>query len=71
VLSRHVCDRLCVYLPVHRALEFCGADVVRLNHIGDWGTQFGMLIQHMAELRPEGLAASRDEDVADLQQLYR
>lgn len=52
-------------------LEFCGADVVRLNHIGDWGTQFGMLIQHMAELRPEGLAASRDEDVADLQQLYR
>lgn len=52
-------------------LEFCGAEVVRLNHIGDWGTQFGMLIQHMAELRPEGLAASKDEDVADLQQLYR
>lgn len=54
-----------------KSLEFCGAEVVRLNHIGDWGTQFGMLIQHMAELRPEGLAASRDEDVADLQQLYR
>jgi arginyl-tRNA synthetase len=54
-----------------KTLEFCGADVVRLNHIGDWGTQFGMLIQHMAELRPEGLTASRDEDVADLQQLYR
>lgn len=54
-----------------RTLEMCGADVVRLNHIGDWGTQFGMLIQHMAELRPEGLAATRDEDVADLQQLYR
>jgi len=58
-------DTLC------KTLEFCGAEVVRLNHIGDWGTQFGMLIQHMAELRPEGLAASRDEDVADLQQLYR
>jgi arginyl-tRNA synthetase len=58
-------DTLC------KTLEFCGADVVRLNHIGDWGTQFGMLIQHMAELRPEGLAASHDEDVADLQQLYR
>jgi len=28
-----------------RVLAFCGADVVRLNHIGDWGTQFGMLIQ--------------------------
>lgn len=54
-----------------RTLEYCGADVVRLNHIGDWGTQFGMLIEHMAELRPGGLAESRDEDVADLQQLYR
>eukprot|EP00878_Enallax_costatus_P002829 GHUV01003021.1.p1 GENE.GHUV01003021.1~~GHUV01003021.1.p1 ORF type:complete len:672 (+),score=213.86 GHUV01003021.1:232-2016(+) len=56
---------------ISKTLEFCGADVMRLNHIGDWGTQFGMLIEHMAELRPGGLAESRDEDVADLQQLYR
>lgn len=34
---------------VCKMLEFCGADVVRLNHIGDWGTQFGMLIHHMKE----------------------
>lgn len=34
---------------------------------GDWGTQFGMLIQYMAEKRPEGLNATSDEDVADLQ----
>lgn len=34
---------------------------------GDWGTQFGMLIQYMAEKRPEGLNAATDEDVADLQ----
>eukprot|EP00879_Flechtneria_rotunda_P008355 GHRR01008752.1.p1 GENE.GHRR01008752.1~~GHRR01008752.1.p1 ORF type:complete len:557 (+),score=163.22 GHRR01008752.1:140-1810(+) len=54
-----------------KTLDFCGADVVRLNHIGDWGTQFGMLIEHMAELRPSGLAQSQDEDVADLQELYR
>lgn len=54
-----------------KTLEFCGADVVRLNHIGDWGTQFGMLIEHMAELRTGGLAESCDEDVADLQVLYR
>lgn len=56
-----------------RALEMCGAEVLRLNHIGDWGTQFGMLIQHMGELRPEGLGAEggRDEDVADLMDLYR
>ncbi len=24
--------------------EFCGHDVMRVNHVGDWGTQFGMLI---------------------------
>lgn len=56
-----------------KVLEFCGADVVRLNHIGDWGTQFGMLIQHMAESRPEGLGeeGGKDEDVADLQKLYK
>lgn len=54
-----------------RVLEYCGADVVRLNHIGDWGTQFGMLIQHMAELRPGGLDEGKDEDVADLMALYR
>lgn len=48
-------------------------DVLRLNHIGDWGTQFGMLIEFMADQRPEGLGADggKEEDVADLQQLYR
>ena len=30
-----------------RILEFQGHDVVRLNHVGDWGTQFGMLISHL------------------------
>lgn len=56
---------------VSRTLEYCGADVLRLNHIGDWGTQFGMLIQYIAEKRPGGLEASTEEDVADLQVLYR
>lgn len=32
-----------------RLFEFLGYDVVRLNHIGDWGTQFGMLIAYMKE----------------------
>ena len=56
---------------IARTLEFCGADVLRLNHIGDWGTQFGMLIQYITEKRPEGLNAATDEDVADLQILYK
>ncbi len=52
--------------------EYCGADVLRLNHVGDWGTQFGMLIEHMADTRRARLAAGgedkdMDEDVADLQ----
>jgi arginyl-tRNA synthetase len=61
-------DTLC------RTLEFCGVDTLRLNHIGDWGTQFGMLIQHMAETRPQGMGGSEGgpaEDVSDLMQLYR
>lgn len=34
-------DSLC------RILEFLGHDVLRINHVGDWGTQFGMLIGHL------------------------
>ena len=33
-----------------RILEFQGCEVIRQNHIGDWGTQFGMLIAHMQSL---------------------
>eukprot|EP01023_Acetabularia_acetabulum_P033619 TRINITY_DN3145_c1_g1_i3.p1 TRINITY_DN3145_c1_g1~~TRINITY_DN3145_c1_g1_i3.p1 ORF type:complete len:452 (-),score=80.26 TRINITY_DN3145_c1_g1_i3:127-1482(-) len=55
-----------------RALEFCGADVVRINHIGDWGTQFGMLIQHMSETKEGGLESVNPNDaVGDLMTLYR
>ena len=53
-------DTLC------RVLEYTGAEVLRLNHIGDWGTQFGMLIQHMAELDSDP-----DAPVADLMELYK
>ncbi len=56
---------------IARTLEFCGVDVLRLNHVGDWGTQFGMLIQHMAETHAGGLEAVGDADVADLQALYK
>lgn len=34
---------------IARTLEFLGYDVLRLNHVGDWGTQFGMLIAYLTE----------------------
>ena len=57
-------------VAVCSTLELCGADVLRLNHIGDWGTQFGMLIQFMRE-REGGLEADGAEAVSDLMGLYR
>jgi arginyl-tRNA synthetase len=41
-----------------RVLGHLGADVTRQNHIGDWGTQFGMLIQHLIELGDDPAAIS-------------
>lgn len=39
---------------------------------GDWGTQFGMLIQHISETREGGLASEAlDEDVSNLELLYK
>jgi arginyl-tRNA synthetase len=35
---------------VVRVLEFLGHAVIRANHIGDWGTQFGMLLEHLLDL---------------------
>ncbi|PCH55095.1 MAG: arginine--tRNA ligase [Legionellales bacterium] len=37
---------------ISRILEFLGHDVLRLNHIGDWGTQFGMLISYLQHNPP-------------------
>lgn len=36
-----------------RILEFCGHEVIRINHVGDWGTQFGMLIAHLKDIAPD------------------
>jgi arginyl-tRNA synthetase len=35
---------------VVRVLEFLGHDVIRANHIGDWGTQFGLLLEHLLDI---------------------
>lgn len=40
-----------------RVLEFLGHRVIRQNHLGDWGTNFGMLIEHLTDLGEDGAAA--------------
>jgi len=54
-----------------RILEFRGHDVVRLNHVGDWGTQFGMLITYLKEAYPEALTTADALDLGDLVALYK
>jgi arginyl-tRNA synthetase len=52
-----------------RILEFQGHDVLRINHIGDWGTQFGMLICHLMDAYPTW--RKEMPNVTDLTQLYK
>ena len=46
---------------IARLFEFLGHDVLRLNHIGDWGTQFGMLIAYMQEAVPDVLKGKKED----------
>jgi arginyl-tRNA synthetase len=54
-----------------RVLEFRGHPVLRLNHVGDWGTQFGMLITHLKQVAPEALTMADAVDLGDLVDFYR
>jgi len=61
-----------------RILKFLGHTVIRQNHIGDWGTQFGMLIKYVFDWRmasafegTTGQALSADLSVSDTEELYR
>ena len=56
---------------IARTLEFIGHDVIRINHIGDWGTQFGMLIAYLREVHPEALTTADALDLGDLVAFYR
>jgi arginyl-tRNA synthetase len=55
---------------VARVLEFQGHAVHRENHIGDWGTQFGMLLAHLRHARPD--VADRPDElvISDLESFY-
>ena len=51
-----------------RVLQFLGANVVAQNHVGDWGTQFGMLVAYLVEQQKIG---NENIALADLEQFYR
>jgi arginyl-tRNA synthetase len=52
---------------IARIYEYLGDKVIRQNHVGDWGTQFGMLIAYLISL-PE---SDKKYKIADLEQCYR
>ncbi|GEM74757.1 arginine--tRNA ligase [Vibrio sagamiensis] len=54
---------------VTRTLEFLGHKVIRANHIGDWGTQFGMLIANLERVQQESGEVSME--LSDLEAFYR
>jgi arginyl-tRNA synthetase len=53
---------------IARVLAFLGHDVQRANHVGDWGTQFGMLTAYLVESQQHGNA---DIALNDLEDFYR
>ncbi|WP_105894358.1 arginine--tRNA ligase [Haemophilus influenzae] len=53
---------------VTRTLEFLGHNVIRANHVGDWGTQFGMLIAYLEKMQHEHAS---EMELQDLEAFYR
>jgi arginyl-tRNA synthetase len=53
---------------VVRVLEFLGHDLIRQNHMGDWGTQFGMLLAHLSDQLAQAKASTA---LSDLEDFYR
>lgn len=54
---------------VARVLQFVGDHVIRQNHVGDWGTQFGMLVAELELHLSEGEQA--ELALADLESFYQ
>lgn len=52
---------------VARVVEFLGHRVIRQNHVGDWGTQFGMLLAYMEELDTDALGM----ELSNLETFYK
>ncbi|EGD81139.1 arginyl-tRNA synthetase [Salpingoeca rosetta] len=54
---------------ISRVLEFAGHETHRVNHVGDWGTQFGMLIAHLKDEFPD--YKTKAPPIGDLQAFYK
>ncbi len=54
-----------------RVLEFLGHDVLKVSHVGDWGTPFGMLIAYLQEAYPDPQAAAEASTNGELATFYR
>ena len=54
-----------------RVVEFAGHDVLKISHIGDWGTPFGMLIAYLQEAYPDPREAAKASTSGDLATFYR
>lgn len=54
---------------ISNLMLFMGHDVLKLNHLGDWGTQFGMLITHLQDKYPDYHSVS--PPIGDLQSFYK
>jgi arginyl-tRNA synthetase len=54
---------------VVKTLEFLGHKVIRQNHMGDWGTQFGMLLAHLSDTLTQDTVA--ETALSDLEDFYR
>ncbi len=56
---------------IYRMLKFLGHNVIPQNHIGDWGTQFGMLINFLINRRVGAAMGASIDRVADMEDFYR
>jgi arginyl-tRNA synthetase len=56
---------------ISRVLEFDGHKIIRQNHIGDWGTQFGMLIEHLVETFGAEKILAASFRIGDLNSFYQ
>ncbi len=54
-----------------RTLEFLGHTVLRRDHLGDWGTQYGMLVSHLEDAFPQALEPGADFDLGDINEFYK